>query len=55
MAMGMSSKFGKMDASKNSYGKPSKAMMKPAKAAGPDFAKRQARMQAMKKKAGGSY
>jgi hypothetical protein len=53
MAMGMSSKFGKMDASKNSYGKISKSLVKPAQPAGQDFAKRQARMQAMKKRVAG--
>lgn len=53
MAMGLSSKFEKMNASKNSYGKPSKAMMKPAQPAGQDFAKRQARMQAIKKRVAG--
>jgi hypothetical protein len=61
MAMGMSSKFGKMDASKNSYGKPSRRMSNPRRVnanatnppAGQDFAKRQARMQAMKKRVAG--
>jgi hypothetical protein len=81
MAMGMSSKFGKMDASKDSYKKPSsvkkfgmrggvassnavndrrsasaapsRRMKAVANPAGPDFAKRQARMKAMKKRVAG--
>jgi hypothetical protein len=61
MAMGMSSKFGKMDASKNSYDKPSRRVSNPRRVnanvtnppAGQGLSMRQARMKAMKKRVAG--